>query len=995
MKKEKAIFALIIFILSLGLNSNPANAGAKYIEGYNDGFISTYAVVEYNGVKYKTNEHSPKVNSMLWKELDEDGKRKLMNIYYSPNARNADFGSGAREMANWANDVQGWSKLIDALKQKRAAANYGDLKKFYEAGPAIPDYPNVKCTEEALNCPTAKEIQRLRKEIQGNFVAGNMIYKKLVDVKWDQVGVAVKGVSAGLIPVIVDNFMTGFMTGITNGASQMSQFIATIYQFADQTKDFAKNNPNEAAEIIQKLDTLCQMMEKDARTAIDFINKDKQTLISLYTEFARICEEEYNSKEKIKTEKAAAVKSLMHSPTADTGLVITSNAEKTKDREAEIAAKALNLYNSLKSSLSNAVKDAKIEYDEIAATYGVKKNPVPVNCCNGIYPTDVYSQCFKMHYSVNEIREWESDFPRMISEYNEKIQSDKSKLENAIIARNKHAEKIRSVQSRLNELNSKYGKYLYYTSIKDSIEQYIGNYNSLIEKLEKEIPILEIGLKNAESTEKIVKEGLQKRLEREKSNVIPYSSLEANFINSLYQIRDAVINLDKVHGSEEFIIVDKRIHKPTVNQQILKEMRTKLSLLPTKSDRDKEIKAIVDRLKEKQTEENHQIKRLVAGQNNAQYDYQILRDFLLNYTDGQISSTTGFNKVKQDVLEVTGVKLKNPYYDIVEDWQNGDYSLWMIGSGANSRWWLNPDTLRIDMDSIIEQLDGKNKYYNSLNVIFSQINNEKPTLLEMNSGSFAKKFNEYSSKAYKLIQLATNNDEDTDKTKEEYIKILNILSEIQSVIITRERVIRYLPLLKKDIADAKSMLSGINDEYTDYEGMLNKLNNDTKEGSEPYYAKNDPAMAALFQEINSLIPQLKNASFQAAKSKEDQSIKSIQEFYASFKQAYESRNSYQVINLISSEWDAGDGTTLSDLEDYFNDSFGLFDDISYSISNLNIIKISDKKFMANYDVDITGKIYRNNITHKEKSSVNEELIIDDSGKIKINKTVNGRFWYIE
>ena len=48
-----------------------------------------------------------------------------------------------------------------------------------------------------------------------------------------------------------------------------------------------------------------------------------------------------------------------------------------------------------------------------------------------------------------------------------------------------------------------------------------------------------------------------------------------------------------------------------------------------------------------------------------------------------------------------------------------------------------------------------------------------------------------------------------------------------------------------------------------------------------------------------------------------------------------------------------------------------------------------------YDVIITSKIYRRNLTHEEKSSVNEQVSLDALGKGKIYKTMGGRFWYVQ
>ena len=121
----------------------------------------------------------------------------------------------------------------------------------------------------------------------------------------------------------------------------------------------------------------------------------------------------------------------------------------------------------------------------------------------------------------------------------------------------------------------------------------------------------------------------------------------------------------------------------------------------------------------------------------------------------------------------------------------------------------------------------------------------------------------------------------------------------------------------------------------------------------------------------------------------------IKDFYRSFKAAYESKSDFQVMSLISDSWESQDGTMISDLEDNLRNTFNMFNDIQYIISSLIIEPHQESdKFNVSYDVEIIGKIYNNNITHKEKSSVNEIVIIE-SGKIKIFRTLNGRFWYVQ
>lgn len=121
----------------------------------------------------------------------------------------------------------------------------------------------------------------------------------------------------------------------------------------------------------------------------------------------------------------------------------------------------------------------------------------------------------------------------------------------------------------------------------------------------------------------------------------------------------------------------------------------------------------------------------------------------------------------------------------------------------------------------------------------------------------------------------------------------------------------------------------------------------------------------------------------------------VRDFYTQFREAYESRNESAVMAMIGDGWESGDGTTLSDLQMNLSRSFRTFDEIKYNIQNLQITPNQAGHFIVSYDVTISSRIYRRNIKHEEKSSVNEMVVINPSGKAKISRTLSGRFWYIE
>jgi len=124
----------------------------------------------------------------------------------------------------------------------------------------------------------------------------------------------------------------------------------------------------------------------------------------------------------------------------------------------------------------------------------------------------------------------------------------------------------------------------------------------------------------------------------------------------------------------------------------------------------------------------------------------------------------------------------------------------------------------------------------------------------------------------------------------------------------------------------------------------------------------------------------------------------VKAFYALFKEAYEERNDSQIISMLSDKWQANDGSTLSDLQMNLRRTFKMFDEVKYNIQNLSMQLVGSgngySNYLVSYDVTITSRIYKRNMKHEEKSSINEEVTIEGSGNPKISKTLGGRFWYV-
>ena len=122
-------------------------------------------------------------------------------------------------------------------------------------------------------------------------------------------------------------------------------------------------------------------------------------------------------------------------------------------------------------------------------------------------------------------------------------------------------------------------------------------------------------------------------------------------------------------------------------------------------------------------------------------------------------------------------------------------------------------------------------------------------------------------------------------------------------------------------------------------------------------------------------------------------IAKISEMYQQFKQAYESRNDSRIISFMGDDWEAGDGTTLSDMQVHLSRIFRKFDEVTFSIQNMKIAPFQ-QGYNVNYDLTISSRIYKKNLRHQEKSAVTE-FVSFTGNNAKITKTMSGNYWLIE
>ena len=118
--------------------------------------------------------------------------------------------------------------------------------------------------------------------------------------------------------------------------------------------------------------------------------------------------------------------------------------------------------------------------------------------------------------------------------------------------------------------------------------------------------------------------------------------------------------------------------------------------------------------------------------------------------------------------------------------------------------------------------------------------------------------------------------------------------------------------------------------------------------------------------------------------------KAIRNLYQQFAKAYENRDSGGVMQCISGSWSAPNDMTMDDLEESLDNSFSVFDEVTFAISGLTIQK-TGATYTVSYTANLVGRILDQDLQHRETSQVTDIVVIDKDGP-KISRTTGGRVW---
>jgi len=132
----------------------------------------------------------------------------------------------------------------------------------------------------------------------------------------------------------------------------------------------------------------------------------------------------------------------------------------------------------------------------------------------------------------------------------------------------------------------------------------------------------------------------------------------------------------------------------------------------------------------------------------------------------------------------------------------------------------------------------------------------------------------------------------------------------------------------------------------------------------------------------------KEAERQAAEAH----LRAVRQLYQDFAEAYQARNLARLTRMMSPDWQASDGSDLTDLEDNLGNSFRVFDRVQFRVDNLSIQPQGHGLFRVTYSVTISGQIFQMDMKHQETSNIEDLVQVGADGTARIRSTRGGQFW---
>lgn len=775
-RRVSLMLALMLMLSSLSSTSfaSDEEPKVKLLSAVGDG-LRYYIVYEINGREYRSDRTGERINQMAFSMFTEEEKMAVSSNYaYSPENRKIQFGlAGSEDITSWANDATGWTEAAQIWQERLEAKYFDDLKDFYSLSSSrlplgdgcLGDYALRFSPEVEKSSDYARYIE-LRGKIKNDFDAGKAFYERLVQIKVNQVGNAVKVGSEGVIKIIIDNFMVPAITpaATMKYTGSVVNAINLAFDSSASLRSYALSSDPSIGDILEQMEIFIGVLENAARELKAEVERDLAELESIMARLSSAQSEVVESSQTNYETNRDAIVASGDAAFQWSGDIVEYEESGTTDEE---------IRNEVLSQASDIAAEYNQYLDGIAArmaaieSAGISKNLADTTLEVEIEGAQHLFDLMKV--TPMELYKSGGSYGELESIIASEAQNKISYIDGMIVKLSNYAADyeqliadagigLDSIEAKINGLSEKYAEY-----VGGSLRDYVflqKTPDQLRQSLEDKIVFEEATIYEIKDTFQAQRELLTKKAEEFQAAttefeadlelaMAPYSSYLANFDNSADQYIEYYNKLDDLYAGEYF--QGQRINMDYVDALILNE-EPELRAAKTAE--------IVEDLESIMAEEALYIRRLQLAKNNIDYD--------LNQLSRTYSKAGAFAyKALDNLRDICG---KNYV-------QLGDYFIGKVGDIYGSS--FRPS----DANEVSRTLLGHSAYLDDLTLIEMDILGNKSSLMSMPQEEFDAAVAEYQNDAGNVYQDVPASPILTDSQKksviDEYAAIINLIYEMR------------------------------------------------------------------------------------------------------------------------------------------------------------------------------------------------------------------------
>ncbi len=273
-----------------------------------------------------------------------------------------------------------------------------------------------------------------------------------------------------------------------------------------------------------------------------------------------------------------------------------------------------------------------------------------------------------------------------------------------------------------------------------------------------------------------------------------------------------------------------------------------------------------------------------------------------------------------------------------------------------------------------------NTYVPSMEALLKKFREDSGRLQGLGAEAFMNESNRYSNDAYLIYQRASSEGkvEPGSRLSVAYGAIISQMSELSSAYYQRLR-----------LAGARSTLQGAIDGINAFLGNPEAMGGWSSaqqwmdsigytKSAVDASVRDHPSIRALMAQLDGLMDKLRAVASNVDTATLQRDTQAIQAMYRDFTTAYQNKNLSGVLQFLSRDWQATDGSDLRDLETTLGNSFRVFDSIAFKISGISIQRVSNF-YQVSYQAALSGRINRLQKTHQETTQIVDTVAVTAEG----------------